>query len=312
MKKPPTLGRAVAQGLERFGGERAAQLLPQARMGGPMPWVIAIMVALTVVATAGGLALSNLASGARAELEGGVTVQIVQAEPGERDRQAQAAEDLLAESARVTGVRRVADEELDQLLEPWLGSGGERQAETVPVPALIDVRLRGAVDEAALEDLRGSLESAAPDARVDAQSSWLGPVFSAIGSLQWLSIALVILLSLTSAAAVWLAARSALGANRPTIEVVHLLGGTDSQIARIFERSVGFDAVLGGTVGLALGVLAVWLLGRDFAGLGSGMVAQSGLGWFDWIVIAFIPIAGVAIAMLTARITVLLALRKML
>lgn len=310
MKKPPTLGRAVAQGLERFGGERAAQLLPQARMGGPMPWVIAIMVALTVVATAGGLALSNLASGAQAELEGGVTVQIVEASPVERERQAEAAEAALAEVAEVAGIRRVEGEELDQLLEPWLGTGSEDQA--VPVPALIDVRLRGSADEATLQSLRATLESAAPDARVDAQASWLGPVFSAISSLQWLSIALVLLLALTSAAAVWLAARSALGANRPTIEIVHLLGGTDSQIARIFERSVGFDAVIGGTVGLALGVAAIWLLGRDFGELGSGMVAQSGLGWIDWLVIAFIPIAGVAIAMLTARMTVLLALRKML
>jgi cell division transport system permease protein len=116
----------------------------------------------------------------------------------------------------------------------------------------------------------------------------------------------------TSAAAVWLAARSALGGNRDTIEIVHLLGGTDSQIARIFQRSIGYDAVLGGTVGLAIGVVAVTLLGRQFAALGSGMVAGGGLGPTDWLALAAIPLLGVAIAMATARLTVLAALRRIL
>jgi cell division transport system permease protein len=111
---------------------------------------------------------------------------------------------------------------------------------------------------------------------------------------------------------VWLAARSALGSNRDTIEIVHLLGGTDGQIARIFQRSIALDALVGGAVGLLLGLSALFLLGRQFAGLGSGMVAGGGLALADWLVIGAIPLAGVLIAMLTARVTVLVALRRML
>ncbi|MXO84410.1 cell division protein [Altererythrobacter aestiaquae] len=304
------MGRKTARGLKPFRGERAAQLVPQARLAGPMPWVIAIMVTLTVIAAAGGLALNNVASTARAELAGGVIVQIVEASSEERSRQAVAAEALLAEHPAVASTRRVPDEELDALLEPWLGVGTDNEA--VPMPALIDVRLREDATEETLDTLRGILEAAAPAARIDAQSSWLAPVFSTISSLQWLSGALVILLGLTSAAAVWLAARSALGTNRDTIEIVHLLGGTDTQIARIFERSIGFDATLGGAVGLALGLGAVLFLGQEFSALGSGMMSGGGLGSLDWILIAIIPFIAVAIAMLTARFTVVSALRRML
>lgn len=310
MKKPPAIGRTTARGLRKFGGERAAQLVPHTRLAGPMPWVIAIMVALTVIAAAGGLALNNVASNASAELSGGVTVQVVEPSATERNRQADAAEAALAQHPAVASIRRVPDEELDDLLEPWLGVGVDNEA--VPVPALIDVRLRQNVTERNLNSMRGMLVDAAPSARVDAQSSWLGPVFSALNSLQWLSAALVILLGLTSAAAVWLAARTALGTNEDTIEIVHLLGGTDSQIARIFERSIGFDATLGGAVGLGLGLIAILLLGSQFAELGSGMIAGGGLRWLDWLLIAAIPMAGVAIAMLTARITVTNALRRLL
>jgi cell division transport system permease protein len=211
----------------------------------------------------------------------------------------------------IAQVRRVSDEELDGLIEPWLGEAGA-DSDAVPTPALIDARLRGAVTDLRLEEIRSALAAQAPDAQVDAQASWLVPVFDAIQSLQLLALGLVVLLAATSAAAVWLAARSALGGNRETIEIVHLLGGTDGQIARIFQRSVGIDALFGGIAGLALGTIAVLLLGRQFAGLGSGMVAGGGLDLGDWAAIGAIPLAGVLIAMLTARLTVLSALRKIL
>ncbi len=305
-----SVGGAIMRWL-RLGGWRASQLLPQARLAGPMPWVIAIMIALTVIAASGGLALSNLAYAARAELAGGITVQIVEAGPVARDSQAQAAVAVLSNMEGVAHVRRVSEKELDQLVEPWLGETGSGN-DAVPTPALIDAQLRGAVTDVRLEEIRAALASLAPAAQVDAQSSWLAPVFDAIHSLQFLALGLVVLLAGTSAAAVWLAARSALGGNRETIEIVHLLGGTDGQIARIFQRSVGIDALLGGIAGLALGVIAVLLLGQQFAELGSGMVAGGGLGLSDWLAIGAIPLAGVIIAMVTARLTVLSALRNIL
>ena len=310
MTRSGTLNRAIVRGFSPFGGDRAARLVPQARLIGPMPWVIAIMVALTVIAAAGGLALQNMADTARAELSGGVTVQVIEAFPAARERQADAVMEALANDPAIATYRRVPEAELEALLEPWLGVGATDA--TVPVPALIDVRLRGVADRAAIDDLQTRLLQIAPDARVDAQSGWLQPVFAAIASLQWLAIALVVLLALTSAAAVWLAARSALGSNRNTIEIVHLLGGTDGQIARIFQRSIGYDAVLGGAAGLAIGVAGVMVLGKQFAALGSGMMAGGGLTLFDWLMLAGIPIAGVVIAIVTARLTVLASVRRML
>jgi cell division transport system permease protein len=305
------LAQVIRRNQPRFGAERSG-LLQQARLGGPMPWVIAIMIALTVMAAAAGLALSNLARNASAEIAGGVTVQIVEAAPAERARQTEIALALLGNRGDVAEVRRVPDAELEGLIEPWLGEAAGPADEAIPIPALIDARLRGPVTESRLKALRAQLVASVPSAKVDAQAGWLAPVFHAIASLQWLAIGLVVLLAATSAAAVWLAARSALGSNRETIEIVHLLGGTDGQIARIFQRSIAVDALVGGVVGLLLGLIALFLLGRQFAALGSGMVAGGGLSIADWATIAAIPLAGVLIALLTARVTVLAALRRML
>jgi cell division transport system permease protein len=305
------LGSVIRRNQPRFGAERSG-LLQQARLAGPMPWVIAIMVALTVMAAAAGLALSNVARNASAEIAGGITVQIVEAAPAERDRQAEVAVALLSNRDDIAAVRRVPDAELENLIEPWLGEAAGTADEAIPIPALIDARLRGPVTGRRLEALRAELTASVPSAKVDAQAGWLAPVFHAIASLQWLALGLIVLLAATSAAAVWLAARSALGSNRDTIEIVHLLGGTDGQIARIFQRSIAVDALVGGLVGLLLGLIAVFFLGRQFAALGSGMVAGGGLEIRDWVAIGAIPLVGIVIAMLTARVTVMAALRRML
>jgi cell division transport system permease protein len=300
----------IRRNMPRFGA--SDRLVPHSRLAGPMPWVIAIMIALTVIAAGAGLALGNLGASARADIAGGLTVQILEGAPAERARQAERALSQLRSREDVAAVRRVPEAELRALLEPWLGPQALAGDDAVPIPELIDVRLKGPVTARRLAELRASLTGPAPSARIDAQSGWLEPVFDALLSLQWLALGLVALLAGTSAAAVWLAARSALGSNRETIEVIHLLGATDRQIARLFERSIGLDAAIGGLAGLLLGATAIWLLGRQFARLASGMVAGGGLGPIDWAIVAAIPFAGIVLAMFTARVTVLGALRRML
>lgn len=310
MSQVPSRRERLTRGWRKISASGEAALVPQSHLSGPMPWVIAIMVALTVIAAAAGLALRNTAQATEAELSGGVTVQIVEAAPETRQRQADRSLEHLRDFPGITSARLVPEDEIAALIEPWLGveSGGS----DIPVPALIDVSMQGKVTADRVAALQASLRKVAPAARVDAQSTWLKPVFDAIESLQWLALALVALLALAMAAAVLLAARTALGTNRDTIEIVHLLGGTDGQIARVFQRSIGFDAAGGGTVGLALGTVVVLFLGKRFAGLGAGMVDGGALMWFDWLILAIIPIVGVVLAMVTARITVMRTLRAML
>lgn len=289
----------------------SARLLPQARIAGPMPWVMAIMVALTVIACAAALALANIAAHARSEISGGLTVQIVEAAPAARARQTEAVLARLGARSDVIAMREVPPEELARLLAPWLGTITDPE-ESLVTPSLIDLQLDRPIDAVFLRALRAEIAALAPAARIDAQANWLRPVFAALRSLQWLAIGLVALLTMTAAAAVWLAARSALGSNHETIEVIHHLGGSDNQIANIFQRSIALDATIGGLAGLLLGLAAILVLGQQFGALGSGLVTGGGLGAGDWLLIGAVPLVAVALAVITARVTVLLVLRNIL
>lgn len=289
---------------------RAARLLPQPRLGGLVPWVIAILIALVVVAASGGLALRNLADNARADLAAAVTVQVIEPNPDLRAERGAAAVAALKGVELVRTVRLVPEAELVALLEPWLGEGAT--SGDVPIPVLVDVELTRRAAPAEIAAITAALEGKVPGARVDAQGDWLQPVYRALAALQWLALGLIALVALATAAAVWLASRNALAQHRETVEIIHLLGGTDSQITRIFLRTVLREAAFGAVMGTLLGIAVVWLLGRQFAALDSGMAGGGALTLADWAAIAAVPLAGVLLALATARMTIALALKAML
>lgn len=117
----PLSGGALVRRLRSLSGRDEAELVPQSRLAGPMPWVIAIMVALTTIAAAAGLAASNVASNASEALSGGVTVQIIEADPAARSRQAEAAALRLNAIPGVAQATVVGQDQVERLIEPWLG-----------------------------------------------------------------------------------------------------------------------------------------------------------------------------------------------
>jgi len=286
------------------------RLIPQARLTGPMPWVIAVMLFLTLLASAAALALGSAARQINADLAGRATVQIVNADPDARQKQALAAEAVLRSDKAVAGVTQVSEAEVRGLLTPWLGSGAVSR--DIPLPALIDVDFRSSADPATLSRLRKALQRSAPDARIDAHGQWLKPVFDLIGTLRWLAIALVGLLALTTTASVMLSARSRFAAHAETIDIMHLLGSTHQQIARLFQRRIALDAAMGALISCLLAIPVLWMLGQAAARLDSGLVSAGSFGRTDWLLLATVPIAGIALAVFTARVTVLGALRKKL
>jgi cell division transport system permease protein len=290
-------------------GAADRRLLPEGRLAGPMPWVIAIMMFLTVLAAAAGIGLGTAAASLDADVGHRATIQILETNPDRREGEAAAAVALLERTPGVERVRRLTPAEMEALLEPWLGPGGVEA--DLPVPAMIDLDL---TPEAygRLDRLRAAVAGVAPSARIDDNAQWLAPLSGLIGSLQWLAAALVVLMIGATAATVVLAARAALDTHRATIEVLHLMGATDVQVARLFQRRIALDALFGGIVGLAAAALVLLVVGQRLGELGSELLGSAGLPTAHWLLLVALPMFGVVLAMLVARATILRALGRML
>jgi cell division transport system permease protein len=298
----------VKGGVRKFGAAERG-LLPEGRLAGPMPWVIAIMMFLTVLAAAAGLGLAGAAARLDGQIGGRVTIQIVEANPVRRQAQAEAAAAAIADLPGVIAVRAVPEEEIQALLEPWLGKGSIEA--DLPVPALIDVDLTPE-GHRALDGLRQAVAAVAPAARVDDNGQWLAPLASLIGALKWLAAGLVLLMVGATAATVVLAARAALDLHRATIEVLHLMGATDVQVARLFQRRIALDALFGGLIGFILAALVLIGIGERVSALGSELLGSAAVPAPAWGILVGLPVFGVLLAMLVARLTILRALGRML
>jgi cell division transport system permease protein len=291
------------------GEAQPRRVLPDGRFSGPMPWVIAIMIFLAVLAAAAGLSIGRATGAIQGAIAGRITVQIVEANPDVRaDKRARIAR-ALRTNANITDVQEVGDAEMRKLLAPWLGADGLEG--DLPVPALIDASLRDSSPQtlAAVETAVRSIDTTA---RIDRHADWMGPLSGLLHTLKWLAIALVAVTGAAAAAAVILGSRAAMDQHRATIDVMHLMGATDTQISRQFERRVAQDAISGSALGFVAGIGVLILVGQSIRAVGAGLVTGASLGWFDWLLVLIVPVAGVGLAMLSARITVMRALARIL
>ncbi len=292
----------------RAFGTGDGRLFPEGRATGPMPWVIAIMMFLTVLSAAAGLALSAGADRIEQQVGNRVTVQIVEPNPEQRAVQARSATATLQRMDGVAAVRSVPEDEVAALLEPWLG---DLAADAdLPVPAMIDVDLATG-GRAALPGLQAAVRQAAPSAIVSDVAEWLTPLASLLTSLQWLAVGLVALMIGATAATVVLAARASLNTHGQTIEILHLMGATDHQIARLFQRRIAMDVLFGGMIGLAIALIVLVLIGGRVAAIGSELLGAASLPEGGWALLVLLPIAGAALALFVARVTILRALGRL-
>jgi cell division transport system permease protein len=286
------------------------KLIPDGRFSGTMSWVMAIMLFLTLLAAAAAVTLGNAASEGSDELAAQATVQILDPDPAVRIAQQKAVAAALKGKQGIETVTIVSEKESRALLQPWLGDAAADA--DIPVPALLDVSFAGPPTKAQLQQVQQSLRKVAPSVRIDSNASWMEPFVALMSTLLLLALTVLLLLLLATAATVVLSVRGALNTHRQTIEIMHMMGSTDIQAARLFQRRVALDALFGGLVGLIAAILVLWLLGSRFADLEPGLLADVGMPIWGWLIMIIIPIGVASLAMLTARWTVLSALKKIL
>jgi cell division transport system permease protein len=285
------------------------RLLPEGRSAGPIPWMIAILMFLTVLATASGLAVGSAARALDQDIDGKLTIQLAEPNATLRNGQMMALEGELQKLTAVKSVHRLDDKELAALIDPWLGD--DAQAADLPIPALVDVTLVSNTAQN-LAQVKSIVKAVAPAARVDAHADWLAPLSGLLRSLGWLATGLVVLMAGATAAAVVMAARSAINTHRETIDIMHMLGATDVQVARLFQRRIALDALFGGLVGLSFGVAVLVIIGGQIGSVGSELLGSTSMSWWGWLIIFLLPLAGAALATLVARLTVTTTLSKIL
>ena len=282
-----------------------------------LPFLVAAMTFLGALSLAGAVAASSLARSWRQGAGSALTVQVPRptksAEGGGASRLERVLE-LLRASPEIASARALSDDELADLLRPWLGAGIERLS--IPLPAVIEVQLADAGANVAA--LARRLEAAAPGVSVESHGAWLRRLTALARSVQVCAGMALLVTAAVAVAVVTAAVRAGLSARREAIELVHALGATDSYIAGRFSRRATRSAALGGVVGAfaAMPVLLVLAnLASPFtepatsqASPGSALTALPAV---LWLIVPGMPAVAGAIGFATAQVTVRRWLRRL-
>jgi cell division transport system permease protein len=214
-------------------GKRVYDLpLNRASGAGFLMLLIALMTFLALLALASSFALSAMTDRWSSGLESKVTVEI----PATDERGASLKHEevrqkteqiaaVLRQHPSVASVHPLSDQEITDLVKPWLGDN--LQLAHVPMPGLISLQMRNE-DQTTYKVLSDRVAAIEPRARVDTHEDWLRDVIRFTNALQFATALLTIVIGFTTATAMGGAVRARMAVNRDEIEILHLMASSSA------------------------------------------------------------------------------------
>jgi cell division transport system permease protein len=285
---------------------------PDSASGATLHTIVAVMSFLACLTLGAVLTLSRMASEWTEGLSGSVTVQLLPSPQIGGD-------DQLSDALRITrawpgifAARPLSRDEAMGLLEPWLGDGNVLA--DLPVPQLVEVTLVPG-KQIDLAGLGKALKEQVPGATLDDHQRWNRELASFAASSEAVGWAVLLLITLATLAIIIFATQAGLQAHREIVEVVHMIGARDVFIASEFQRHFMWLGLRGGLIGLALAIATLLLSSmmwdsRD-APVGAQYLPQLVSAPWHYVWLLLVPLITGAIALASARMTVLRVLGRM-
>ena len=278
--------------------------------------IISIAVFIFAITLSGVLAVNSMIGNWNRSILGSLTVQVI---PSQNPNQEKALSETLAHQEKVVdflrsvnGVLKVTpltNEQLGELLTPWLGD--DISINELPVPRIIDVKIDSDAN-INFSQLSKDLNNVSPLASLDNHKLWLNKLIAFADGLKMIATTILLLVSLITSGAIFYTTKMSLGLQRGVIEILHIIGAKDTCIAQQYARHMGALGFIGGLGGIVFAIPAIFFIGNLASAIEGGIISETSLSISDWITILSLPIFAMIIAITTAYYTVKQTLKKML
>lgn len=271
--------------------------------------IIAVSVFLFAITLAGVLGINSMFENSKKQVVSNFTVQVLPKPNEEEGRK-----DLLnvvgflEKYPDVAQVSVLSDTELEALLEPWLGNNVD--AGLLPIPKLLDVKIRNA-ERFDYRELAAKLSEVSSEASINDHNLWLSRLLKFINSLKMLAVTVLILVAAAVVTAIVFAAKTGLNVHREVIEILHIMGATDTYIAFNYVKQISVMSVMAGIIGTVLAVPAIIIIGNMGTEIEAGIFNAISFGAEEWFCILLLPLVSAVLTTATAYVTVVRALRSM-
>lgn len=274
-----------------------------------VPWILSLMVFLSLLSLTIGLGLRNITQEWQHALTGKITIEIPYNSnvDQELDERVSAIIDTLHTVPEIQSVEIIGSQETQRLLEPFLGT--DLPLEDLPLPQLIAIELNS-LDALDLQQLQVQLEQAAGTVKIDDHGYWMKDIQNLSKTIEHLCLFIILLIFGISTIVVVYATHMGLAIHFNVIELLHIMGAPDKYIAQQFQRHMTMTSLKGSLIG-ALGMLLC--LGLLFVVSGTAenaFIPSFSLTLPQLLGLTIIPLILIALTSFSARLTVVKALRK--
>lgn len=273
-----------------------------------LPWLVAVMVYLAVLALAGAFVVAGTVQEWSAGVRGTLTVQIPPAPQGDAmtEKHVDQAKLILRDTKGVLRVRALEKAEIARLIRPWLPGGATSD---IALPRLIDVGLAGDAD-IDLAKLQARLAATIPGVTIEDHQKWMSGLLRLGTSILILALAVPALMLAATVLTVVFAVHTGMNIHRDVTELLHLIGARDAYVARQFERNAMWMGFKGGLVGTALALVTIVGMGQLAGRVEAFDLPVPEFRIWQWICLLLLPFAAALVARYAARVTVLRTLAR--
>ncbi len=278
--------------------------------------IISIAVFIFAITLSGVLSIDSMIDNWNKSILGSLTVQIIPTNDTDKEKSRaetlayqEKAVDFLKSVNGVIKVTPLSDDQLTELLSPWLGD--EVNITDLPTPRLIDVKISpdANID---FSQLAKDLAVASPQASLDNHKLWLNKLIAFADGLNLIASTVLLLVAGITSGAIFYTTQMSLGLHHNIIEILHIIGAKDTYVAQQYAKRMAFLGFMGGVIGLFFAIPSIFFIGNLALAIEGGIISDAGLNFADWSIILALPLFSMLISMLTAYYTVKKTLKKML
>lgn len=277
--------------------------------------LVALMSFLAILAFTGSFALGSMTARWSSGLENKMTIEIpVETKDGNLLSQETVKQETLKvykaleNDPLIKTIRILDDGDIGKLIEPWIGDTltlGE-----IPLPGLLAVEIKNS-DAQSMEKLKKNMKTASQHALLENHHEWLRDLMRFATILKILALGIAALIGTTTVIAVAGGIRTRMAIHSHEVELLHLIGATDTYIARQFQNHAMILALQGGLIGTGAGLFCTLMIVLLSGQSGTSLIPSLHIGIGSFLILACVPFATLAIAGVTARFTVLRTLADM-
>ncbi|MDG1995289.1 MAG: hypothetical protein P8J14_02245 [Emcibacteraceae bacterium] len=273
-----------------------------------LPWAMGIMVYLSALAAAGSLLLHSGFDDWASSLQGRITVQITGEDKTDIVAESLEIQAALRSTPGIRTVRILSDAEISALLEPWLGEGNI--TDDLPVPIMIDIE----TDQDTyvnIDALEGKVKEFSDHVYLDDHARWLSHFYDLAYTIEYTALGILIMILIASVCIVIFGTKSSMAEHKTTIEIMHLMGAQDKMIAGAYQNRFMQYGLWGGIGGLVLALITVFVIFNLVENISEGLVDLPTFPFRTMLLLFIFPVIFAGLTMLTARVTVLRELGRM-